>query len=339
MLAFAGLAAVFFGADRLAQKMERRLPSPGLRRLGEVGLGLLVAVLAGWTATRIRSFNAFMGMAAWIPMIGAGASWVVWKSWRSGRTSSAGILVLCMSVVSFELLIRILLNARPLGYGVFLMVPGALLLLYSAFAFLPALLRRWGSNGRLHVWGFAVFFAIVAQKNFTFSLRQYHGKNVAVPTARGTLRLRPDQANALVQLLGFFQDKRDYALLVLPEGNLINFLLDSIPRTYSYAYVPGLLKTPAQEDRIIRELREIPIDYVLIVTRWTTEFGFPIIGTDYFLRAGQAILRDFKVVARFGPPPFNDQGVFGVVVLERIGRQVPAGPDRRGEPPDGPKGP
>ena len=325
VLAYAALAVVFFGVDRLAQRVERRTTARALRMLCTAGLGLSVAAVAAWTAHALRPINVFAGMAAWIPLIGACAAWAIWISERDERTSNAAIFVACTAVVSFVLLIRILLNARPLGYGVFLMVPGTLLLLYSVFAFLPAMLRRRGSRGRFHVWGFAVFFAVAGTMNFAFSLHQYRAKNVAVATARGTMRLPRDQASALTQLLEFFRDKRDYSLLVLPEGNMINFLLDSIPKTYSYAYVPGLLKTPAQEDRIIREIREIPIDYVLVVTRWTTEFGFPVVGVDYAWRLKQVIDANYQSVAQFGPPPFSRKG-FGMLLMERKDRLGAAEP-------------
>lgn len=317
VLAYAVLALAFFGADRLAQLAKR----PWLRQIADGGLGLATAALSGWALGRVHFINVFAGLPVWLPAIGAGAAWTIWKGWRNGRIAAKAILVFCMSVVAIELLIRILFNARPLGYGTFLLVPGTLLLLYSVFAFLPAWLRRRGSDGRFHAWGFAVLLVLAGQRNFAFSLGQYSAKNVAVHTARGTLRLRADQASALVSILEFFKDKRGYSLLVLPEGNLINFLLDSIPRTYSYAYVPGLLKTPEQEDRIIREIREIPIDYVLFVTRWTTEFGYPIVGNDYFRRAAQVIQREFVPIAQFGPPPFNDQGVFGAIAMERAARR------------------
>ena len=114
-------------------------------------------------------------------------------------------------------------------------------------------------------------------------------------------------------------------MLVLPEGNMLNFLLDSPPRTFSYACTPGLLDTPAKEDRVVRELREIPIDYVVVVSRPTAEFGFARLGKDYGLRLKQAIDADYRTYAQIGPPPFNDQGRFGILVLERKDRPA-AGP-------------
>ena len=312
VLAYSGLTLALFGLDRYVQRLGSR-PRSFLLAV----LELLVAGAAIGLVFVVKPINLYTGMSVWILVIGLLALRAAWNDWRAGRMSTTPIFVLCLAAVSFELIIRVAFNVRPIGYSVFLMVPAFLLLLFSVFAFLPAWLRRRGSSGRFHVWGFVVFFTTASVLNFAFSLHNYRAKNVAVPTARGTLRLRADQASALNQLLAYFHDKHDFSLLVLPEGNLINFLLDSPPQTYSYAYVPGLMKTPAQEDRIIRELDEKKIDYILVVTRWTTEFGYSIIGGDYALRLKAAIDRDYQAIVQFGPPPFNEQGVFGMLLLER----------------------
>ena len=315
-LAYATLALLFSGADVFAQTVAKRVHSQPARRLAAQGSWVVVSAAAWLTVNWLIAFNVFAGMLVWLPLISAGALGSLWINRRKDGLSGKAVLVLCMSVVSLELLGRIVFNARPVGYGAFLLVPGTLLVLFCVFGFAPALLRRWGWQPRLYLWGFLVFFAVAGYQMFSVTLKGRHERRFPIHTARGTLKLPQDQQQALAQLMAFFRDKRDYTLLVLPEGNMINFLLDSLPATYSYAYVPPLLDTPAKEDRIIRELREKPIDYILIVTRWTTEFGFPVVGFDYAQRLKVAIETDYQSIAQFGPPPFNNQG-FGMLLMER----------------------
>lgn len=311
------LGLLFFGADWLAPAAERRIRSrPGRVLLGS-GLGICLAALAATAAIKLFPLNVFAGMSVWLPLIGAGALWALRAEWRAGPLSARTILVLAMAATSFTLLGRILINARPVGYGVFFLLPGTLLFLWVTFGILPAFFRRRGVAPRFFTGGFLVFFAAAALGIFSASWKNYGTRRFELQTPRGTMHLPQDQGEAMRALLEFFKDKRGCKVLVLPEGNLINFLLDSPPATYSYAYVPALLDTPAKEDRIIRELREKPIDYILIVTRWTTEFGCPIVGVDYAQRLKQAIDADYRGVAQFGPPPFNEQGIFGILVLER----------------------
>lgn len=340
-LSYAALILLFSGADVFAQTIEKRIRSKAARGLIGGGQWILVSAAAWLTVNWLVAFNVFAGMLAWLPLIGAAAMGAVWKDWRQGGLSGKAVLILCMSVVSFELLGRIVFNARPIGYGAFFLVPGMLLVLFCVFGFLPALFRRWGWQPRLYLWGFLVFFAVAGYQTFSVTLKCRHERRFPIRTARGTLKLPQDQQEALAQLMVFFRDKRDYTLLVLPEGNLINFLLDSPPATYSYAYVPPLLDTPAKENRLIRELQEIPLDYVLIVSRWTSEFGFPVVGIHYAQHLKQVIDANYQSVAQFGPPPFSQHG-FGMLLMKRKTplppAETPAAPDHGVSPykfPDG----
>lgn len=324
-LAQAGLALACFGAGVLAQKIRARTPSPKLHRLCRDGLYLLTAALGGWVVRQIHGFNALMALTLWVPVIGLGAAAAVWRERRQARPAPQAVWILCLSAAALALMVRHLFNARPMYYGGFLLVPALLLFMAAAFGFVPAYLRRLGADTRFYVWGVCVFLAVAGCQVSAVSWRHFENRSVPLATPRGTLRLPPDQQAAARQLLDLFRDQRGYAMLVLPEGNLLNFLLDAPPRTYSYAYTPGLLDTPAKEDRVIRELRETPIDYVVVVARPTAEFGYARLGKEYGLRLKQAIDADYRTYAQIGPPPFNDQGRFGILVLARKDRP-PAAP-------------
>lgn len=323
-LAQAGLVLAFFGADLLAQTIRARAPSSGLHRLCRDGLYLLTAACGWWVVRQINAFNALTTLTLWIPSIGLGAAALAWREGRQGRPAPQTLWLLAVSAAALALMLRQLFNARPVHYGGFLLAPALLVFMAAAFKFVPAYLRRLGSDNRFYFWGVAVFLAAAGFQVSAVSWRHFRNKSVPLATARGTLRLPPDQQAATRQLLDLFRDKRDYTMLVLPEGNLLNFLLDSPPRTYSYAYTPGLLDTPAKEDRVVRELRELPVDYVVVVTRPTAEFGFARLGKDYGVRLKQAIDADYRTYAQIGPPPLNDQNRFGILVLERKDRTASA---------------
>lgn len=333
LAAYFGLALVFHALDRWTARTAARDDSGKRPLFAEAG-GLLLAGMLAWLAEEwVGGPNVLAGMAVWLPLIGGGALVVAWRGWRQRSLPPRALFVACLSASACVLLVRVVFNARPVGYGVFLLVPGLLLTLAGVFAFLPALFRRRDAGNRIYRWGFVVFLTAMTAQHFKYSLDLYREKNCPVTTARGTLWLPPDQQQALAGLLEFFRDKPVGHLLALPEGAMLNFLLDSPPVTYSYAFVPPLLDTPAKEDRVIRELREKPIDYILIVSRWTDEFGFSVFGFDYAWRLKRAFDADYAAVAQFGPPPFNPQRYFGILAMERTDRR-PA-PEMAAPPPAG----
>jgi hypothetical protein len=106
---------------------------------------------------------------------------------------------------------------------------------------------------------------------------------------------------------------------VLPEGIMINYLARRVsPTSYTNFMPPELLIYG--EEQILDQFRANPPDYVLIVHKFTGEYGFPFFGQDY----GQALYywvnRHYRQVKLYGRPPLVRLPEFGIRVLERMGR-------------------
>ena len=71
------------------------------------------------------------------------------------------------------------------------------------------------------------------------------------------------------------------------------------------------------EESMLEASRANPPDYVVLIGKDTSEFGFRFFGRDYGRRLYRWIRKHYRVVQRFGEEPFHDDG-FGALILEAI---------------------
>ena len=76
------------------------------------------------------------------------------------------------------------------------------------------------------------------------------------------------------------------------------------------------------EDRILESFRANPPDYIALVHKDTSEFGFQFFGRDYGQRVYSWIQEHYQPVALIGDPPLRDEK-FGILLL-RLDRTASA---------------
>ena len=174
------------------------------------------------------------------------------------------------------------------------------------------------------------FLILAALFHWRLSLHGYRSKPHRLETPRGTFLLPKDEYATVRAALDYFQgrDEGEFRLAVVPEGSFFNYFLDSVPVFYFNASLPDLVNTPEREDRFIRDFRDKDIKYVLITSRWASEYGAPIFGRDYLQRGFHHIRKRYRPVAQFGAPLFNPDEAFGALLLEKI----PASPQNNPPP-------
>ena len=71
------------------------------------------------------------------------------------------------------------------------------------------------------------------------------------------------------------------------------------------------------EERILEDFRTAPPDYIAIVHKDTTEYGFPLFGQDYAENLYAWIEQNYSRVHRTGKAPLVQVSQFGIDLLKR----------------------
>ena len=106
------------------------------------------------------------------------------------------------------------------------------------------------------------------------------------------------------------------SLGVLPEGVMINYLARIPASTPHTNFMPPEVILYG-EDRIRGDFALSPPDYVALVHKDTTEYGFPLFGRDYGNALYGWILENYEPVRLFGNRPFQDVSRFGIEIRKR----------------------
>ncbi len=236
---------------------------------------------------------------------------------REAEDTAPAILRLMLIVFSGLLLAKIVLNVRTFHYGFALAMPATLLFLVVLLDGVPRLIRRAG--------GFApVFIAAVLAVWGAFVLGHLGLVDHWFARKTVTVASRPDTFRAdwrgtyVNQILAEIERVvgRDETLAVLPIGVMINYLTRRFnPSPYLYFMPSDLIMYG--EGRMLESLRATPPDYVLLVHKDTSEFGYRFLGRDYGVSVGSWIRTNYRDVYRTGGLPFTEEG-FGMLLLRRI---------------------
>jgi hypothetical protein len=104
-------------------------------------------------------------------------------------------------------------------------------------------------------------------------------------------------------------------LTVIPEGVMINYLSRRVnPTPYNY-FMPTDLMIYGEEN-MLKAFQANPPDYVCLVHKDTSEFGFTFFGRDYGQTLYSWIQRNYRRVKLIGRPPLKDER-FGLELLKR----------------------
>ena len=70
-----------------------------------------------------------------------------------------------------------------------------------------------------------------------------------------------------------------------------------------------------REQRLIEEINNKQFDYIIIVPRYTFDWGLPIIGKDYLINTMHYIHSNYQPYILYGDMPFKDVEKFGILVM------------------------
>ncbi len=312
------------GANRIAENLTWM--AGWLWRWVVVGtVAALACWLPGgrWLAPAAAAGLLWLAPPAWIyvvrplplllPLVALGWGLVLWR-----RPTPRAVAGLGLAVFSGVLLLKIALNTSVQHYGFALALPGTVLWVATLCGTLPGLVTRWRGDGRGLAWAGALVFLVTAagvvhMTQTRFFAHKEHavgiGPNRIVTDARG-----PVLAQALSRIRTQFP--RDAAVVVLPEGVTLNFYLRQKNPTPFVNFMPPELILFG-EARMVAALERSPPDLVVLLHKWTSEYGVPRFGVDFGRSLRAFVDRNYERAHRIGAEPFASEMAYGVEIWRK----------------------
>ncbi|TBR24650.1 hypothetical protein EPO15_03620 [bacterium] len=317
LLALGGGAAVLTACVGWAFAAQRylggRLEGASAHVLG--GLALLHAA-AAYAIIPLRS--AALGVE---PIVWALAAWGAWRLMRQSQGGEVPGLWAAYAALSFG---KMILAPRFGQYGFALALPGAALTAAWLVGEAPELARRRFGGGRVAraVLAGLVVAAVAVHLQWSESFNRQKTLRLD-PPASSVTTFGPESDERGLFLNAFLDRARTLippgaTLLPMPEGAMLNFLLDRRNPTPYLLFLPEDFRLFGGESVVVGRLTQTPPDYIALLSRETREFGVGRFGSDE--RYGAAILRwveaHYFEVGRVGADPVRDRR-FGISLWRR----------------------
>ncbi|HVS17632.1 MAG TPA: hypothetical protein VMT18_03445 [Planctomycetota bacterium] len=277
---------------------------------------LVVGALLAWSFGSLQGTGPARPLPLFALAIAAGAWFALRRAADEAEARRARALF-ALAAFAFVLLGKMILNARVQHYGFALALPATLLTIATTVGVLPAALERRGRAGWVLRMAALVLFAgwTAAQLRTTQS---FLGRKV-VTVGRGEDAFQSDIRGQYVnEALEAFAAlaQPGHTLAVLPEGVMLNYLAESVNPTPFVNFMPPELLLFGEE-RILAAFEATPPDWILLVHKDTSEYGYPLFGPDYGTQLATWIRSEYAVVRQFAQTPLTPGTVFGIQLLKR----------------------
>ena len=315
---FAAIVALVAFAIGVAWAMR------GVRR-GRVVIALVAGILFGvalWSSSAMihwREFGRALPITSALGLAGFTAFVV---THRHDRARAVRFVPVAMwAVLALGLLGKVVLDVRISHYGFVLALPATLLLIASLVHVIPRALDARGANGAMArallvapVLAAACFF-------FGWSNRAYSFKNTIVGSGGDTIVTADESFDARGPLMYQAAERLrarmppGATLMAMPDGLMLNYWLRRPNPTRHIYFVPWSLAFANGEAAVLDEIRQHPPNFIAIVDRKATEYGFTAFGDEGFGGLIMPWVRaNYRRVERVGDEPLTGGG-FGVLLL------------------------
>jgi hypothetical protein len=300
---FGGLA-VFILIAAVILTVAALLTRPALRSVKNSRVAIVqslgVLVLATLAAFAIARVTEALDGGGWdgSPLRAAPILLIAlfWHTWRRNESTERRAAILIVTTFSLVMLLRVALRVPSGGpYGAFLLPTTYILFVYVLVSLVPKDLRsRSSAFGKAA--GCILLGAVIAGAFVTVVRYRTRFTN-EVTSSRGHFYVVSNHHPAIQEALDFLREKSSPSdrIAVFPEGSDIAFLSDRQMPLRHQILLPGLV-SDGDERKMTEQLETIPVRFVFIVNRSTSEFGASVFGRDFYQRLGSAIERDYHLV-------------------------------------------
>ena len=275
-----------------------------------IGTGGALLALSG----DLRWLQAMRPLPLFVILLGVAFAW---RLARDPQRRRAGRTELALCVFALVLLGKMLLFARLFNYGFALAMPATLLVVTALVGWLPARLDARGRAGDVLRAAAVALIAVGIVGHLGIVKGLLANKEHVV--GQGADAFRADRRGRIVnEALKTFDRLAEpgATLAALPEGVMLNWLARSAnPTPYVNFMPPELLLFG--EEHIVAAFEAAPPDFVMLVHKDTSEYGFQFFGADYGGTLAGWIHEHYVPVRRFGQPPLQPKTLFGIALLRR----------------------
>jgi len=326
--------------------LDRPVVNAGQMLLGFGGFlgftaGLIAVCWTGWRGTRrlipelgrpILLIAAVLpwlvGMARALPLIVlcALATTIALLGRRRHNTHEckALLLLLTWTVYALTLLAKVFLNVRLDQYGFYLSLPAVTVLVIALCWLVPEVLNERLAPVAIREFRVLATMACAAGALplLMTSNTLYRAKTTVMGSGGDRFYANTAAGSHAAELPATLDAIRSVAsprdmLAVLPEGVMVNYLtrLESPLRVVNF--MPPELATFG-EDEVLGAIQRAQPRFVLFVHRDTSEYGYPLFGTEerYGARTVRWIIEHYRPIRTIGERPLESTGR-GMVLFER----------------------
>jgi len=324
MLALTGSYAVFFLP---ALVLAMRLRRPGrVRAIASSAAAILPAGCLIWLWWDEPSRRMLMPLPLLLLLICLFALRPVIRPRGSQADRTAAVLRVALSLFALVLLAKIVLYCRIHHYGFYLAMPATLLLVLALVGWIPQWIDRRGGCGR--VFRFTALGAITGVTVTMLFMLDYWVdlKTVRISAHGDVLWADARRGQAFRVALEKIRERvgEDETMVAMPEGVMLNFLARRLNPTRHTNFMPTEMVLFGEEN-ILSDLKAHPPDWVALVHKDTSEFGYRFFGSDYGRLIGAWLERDYRMVHGIGAMPLQSEE-FGILLLRRAAPETSSPP-------------
>jgi len=289
----------------------RRLPR---RPVVVVPAFVAALALAAFLAPHVDWKEAFRPLPLWLVLLAPLRAIQAWRSAAERRGPAA--LGAGLTLLALGLLAKMALYARLWNYGFALAMPATVLLAVALVHDLPRQVARRGGHAGLLRAVVVAGLIVVAGAHLSITERWLaakthrvgRGPDAFLADARGAVL-----AEAVEQVASLVPPQR--TLAVVPDGIMLAYLARRRSSLPYLNYVPTEILYYG-EDAVLRAFRRDPPDFVAVVDKDTSDFGYPRFGVDYAVEIQRWIAERYHGRALAGAAPLRGLG-FGIGLAER----------------------
>ena len=241
---------------------------------------------------------------------------------RASTRHSLGLLTLFAT--SFLVTYRIFLATTSYQYG-FSLLTLPLICYYIFFGDIvkSTLENRCKIPEGLLSTAIAVFFMLMIIPFWEHSSGNYKNHDKFVATLKGNLYCNNrKQTDLFWKSVDYLKKNapQNSTVAVFPEGVGINFFADRPTAFRHYSFLPEDINLFG-EDKILSEMKAVKIDYIVILTRETSDFGPTSFGVDYAKKIQKWIDDSYIPIKQFGAKPYASNAV-GMLILKKNSKKA-----------------
>lgn len=297
----------------------RKMPS---RKIVGAAAFIVTAVMLAYFSDRLPWFEFFRPL----PLVALGTGAVLFFKLLLSRPSredaARQIPLFAMSVFSFFMLLKIVLNVHIYHYGFALAMPATLLFLYLALDRLPAKVESYFGSASVFAGAALAFVAVMTVLFGMESAKVYSFKDFSISEWPDEIKTfdrfatnGADVKQAIEYINGTLKPTDNF--VALPEGAMLNYLTRRKNPTGFINFVPSEITMYGKEP-MFEKLRAARPDYIVLVHKDTSEYGYRFFGRDYAQDILSWVESEYEPVQLIGEAPFKGKD-FGILIMKRAG--------------------